>query len=120
MIGAFVQKDHLAREIQKQHGMPLPSWAIETYDLDVQLAEFVGASLFEKDRRLQEIQDDNDNDNDNTIETLNPLWIIKPAKGTRSKGHVVTRNLAQIIKILDSSGGSRIAQRYIVSLIFFC
>jgi hypothetical protein len=38
--GAFVQKDHLGRETLKQYGLPRPCWALETYDLDVQLGEF--------------------------------------------------------------------------------
>ena len=38
---AFVQKDYLAREIQKQWGMPFPPWVIESYDLDVQLKEII-------------------------------------------------------------------------------
>ena len=97
--GAFVQKDHLAREIQKQWGMPLPPWVIESYDLDVQLPEFIGAAILA-------IQLKNDN------RSIDPLWIIKPARGTQSKGHVITDNLAQIIRLLES-GGSRVAQKYI-------
>lgn len=41
-----------------------------------------------------------------------PVWIIKPAHGTQSKGHVVTDNLAQVIRLLEC-GGSRVAQKYI-------
>jgi Tubulin-tyrosine ligase family len=96
--GALVQKDHLGREICRQHGLPLPSWALETYDLDVQLGEFVGASLCEADR---------------SGGTL-PLWIIKPSRGTQSQGHVITRNLGQVLRLVDACGGSRVAQRYIV------
>jgi hypothetical protein len=98
--GAFVQKDHLAREILKQHGLPRPNWAIETYDLDVQLGEFVGAELLATDRGEK------------------PVWIIKPAGGTRSQGHVVTRGTAQVLRLIDAGGGSRVAQRYIVSISF--
>jgi hypothetical protein len=98
--GAFVQKDHLAREILKQHGLPRPNWAIETYDLDVQLGEFVGAELLATDRGEK------------------PVWIIKPAGGTRSQGHVVTRSTAQVLRLIDAGGGSRVAQRYIVSILF--
>ena len=111
--GAFVQKDHLAREIQKQHGLPRPSWALETYDLDVQLTEFVGAAFLEHERRRLEKEDLLEEDlgkND-----MEPLWILKPAKGTRSKGHVVTGNMAHVLKVLDAGGGSRVAQKYIVS-----
>ena len=100
--GAFVQKDHLAREILKQHGLPRPNWAIETYDLDVQLGEFVGAELLATDREEK------------------PVWIIKPAGGTRSQGHVVTRSTAQVLRLIDAGGGSRVAQRYIVSIIIRC
>ena len=48
--GAVLQKDHLGQEVLKQHGLPRPSWAIETYGLDVQLAEFVGACLLDAAR----------------------------------------------------------------------
>jgi hypothetical protein len=48
--GAMVSKDHLARGILQQHGLPLPSWALESYDLDVNLAEFVGYCLLAKER----------------------------------------------------------------------
>lgn len=95
--GAFVQKDHLGQEILKQHGLPLPSWAIETYDLDVLLGEFVGAGLLEASRSGG----------------APPVWIVKPANGTQSQGHVVTRSLGHILRMVDSGGGSRVAQRYI-------
>lgn len=107
--GAFVQKDHMAREIQNQHGLPRPTWAIESYDLDVQQREFIGAALFKLE----------DNNTESKTETMKPLWILKPNKGTQSQGHIVTRNLAQIRKVLDSgSGVSYVAQKYIVS--WFC
>jgi Tubulin-tyrosine ligase family len=96
--GAFVQKDHLGQEVLKQHGLPRPCWAIETYDLDVQLAEFVGACLLEAARSGD----------------APPVWIVKPASGTQSQGHVVTRSLGHILRLVDSGGGSRVAQRYIV------
>jgi Tubulin-tyrosine ligase family len=98
--GAFVQKDHLARELLKQHGLPRPLWSLETYDLDVHLAEFVGAVL-------------NDDDPNKGSSDKPPLWIIKPAHGTQSKGHVVTRSLAHVIRLLDAVSGRRVAQRYI-------
>lgn len=98
--GAFVQKDHLAQEILKQHGLPRPCWAIETYDLDVQLAEFIGAGLLEAARAGD----------------TPPVWIVKPASGTQSQGHVVTRSLGHILRLVDSGGGSRVAQRYIVRM----
>ena len=101
--GAFVQKDHLGREILKQHGLPKPSWAMETYDLDVQLGEFVGAAILAMENEAQNNHKP-------------PLWIIKPAKGTQSRGHVVTRNLAQIMRLVDAGGYSKVAQRYIVSI----
>ena len=96
--GAFVQKDHLGQEILKQHGLPRPSWAIETYDLDVLLGEFVGAGLLEVSRSGD----------------APPVWIVKPANGTQSQGHVVTRSLGHVLRLVDSGGGSRVAQRYIV------
>jgi hypothetical protein len=96
--GAFVQKDHLAREIWRQHGLPLPSWALESYDLDIQLGEFVGSSLSEVARSGG----------------IFPLWIVKPSRGTQSQGHIITRNLGQIVRLLDTCGGNRVAQRYIV------
>jgi len=96
--GAFVQKDHLGRELLQQHGLPRPQWAIETFDLDVQLGEFVGAALLETERT-----------------GTPPLWIIKPANGTQSQGHVVTKSVGQVLRLVDSGGVSRVAQRYIVS-----
>ena len=96
--GAFLQKDHLGQEVLKQHGLPRPCWAIETYDLDVQLGEFVGACLLEAARSGDDP----------------PVWIVKPARGTQSQGHVVTRSLGHILRLVDSGGGSRVAQRYIV------
>jgi hypothetical protein len=99
--GAFLQKDHLGREVLKQHGLPRPNWAIETYDLDVQFGEFAGSALLEAERS-----------NDGA-----PLWIVKPANGTRSQGHVVTRSLGQVQRLVDAGGVSRVAQRYIVSTI---
>jgi hypothetical protein len=97
--GAMVQKDHLGREILRQHGLPLPSWAMETYDLDCQLGEFLGAAVCEHERS-------------NSPKTW-PVWILKPASGTQSKGHVVTKSLAQVMKLIDSGGPSRVAQRYV-------
>jgi hypothetical protein len=97
--GAFVQKDHLGREILQQHGLPRPNWALETYDLDVQLAEFVGAATLYADRNGDEA-----------------IWIIKPARGTQSKGHVVTKSTAQVLRMIDAGGESRVAQRYIVRI----
>jgi hypothetical protein len=93
--GAFVQKDHLGREILKQHGLPRPRWSIETYDLDVQLTEFIGAAILATERGED------------------PVWIVKPAGGTQSKGHVVTRSTAQILRLVDAGGESRVVQRYI-------
>jgi hypothetical protein len=93
--GAFVQKDHLGRELLKQHGLPRPPWAIETYDLDVQLTEFIGAAILATERGED------------------PVWIVKPAGGTQSKGHVVTRSTAQILRLVDAGGESRVVQRYI-------
>lgn len=89
---------HLGREIQQQHGLPRPSWALETYDLDVQLTEFVGAAT-----QFSECAGED------------ALWIIKPACGTQSKGHVVTKSPGQVLRIIDAGGESRVAQRYIVS-----
>jgi len=95
--GAFVQKDHLGREILRQHGVPLPSWAIETYDLDVHLAEFVGAASLAQERGEM------------------PIWIAKPSRGTQSKGHVVTSSIAHILRLMDAEGGGRVVQRYITN-----
>jgi hypothetical protein len=98
--GAFVQKDHLARELMNQHGLPRPFWSLETYDLDVQLAQFAGAALV----ALHETNNKNSNNKP-------PLWIVKPLQGTQSKGHVVTRSLAHIWRLADVSGGiSRVVQ----------
>eukprot|EP00978_Attheya_sp_CCMP212_P007364 scaffold17121_cov60-Attheya_sp.AAC.3 len=111
--GAFVQKDHLGRELLKQHGLPRPNWAIETYDLDVQLGEFVGAAILAQEKhRQQQVEKD---EFSLQAEEHAPLWIIKPAGGTQSKGHVVSRSIAQVLKIVDAGGDSRVAQRYIVS-----
>jgi hypothetical protein len=93
--GAFVQKDHLARELLTQHGLPRNSWAIETYDLDCQLTEFIGAAVLAEERGED------------------PVWIVKPAGGTQSQGHVVTRSTAHILRLLDTQSGSRVVQRYI-------
>ena len=90
--GAFVQKDHLGREILLKYGLPRPPWALETYDLDCQLGEFIGAALLDQE---------------------NAIWIIKPASGTQSKGHVVTQSLPQVLRLIDAGGPSRVAQRYI-------
>lgn len=101
--GAFVQKDHLGREILQQHGLPRPDWALETYDLDVQLAEFVGAATLYAECNGEEA-----------------IWIIKPARGTQSKGHVVTKSTAQVLRMVDAGGESRVAQRYIVRILSLC
>jgi hypothetical protein len=102
--GAFVQKDHLARELWSQYGVTRrPAWAIESYDLDVQFVPFVarawGAVVEERDGG----------------KAPSLAWIIKPARGTQSKGHLVTRSLAHVCRLLDADGGttSRVAQRYI-------
>jgi hypothetical protein len=105
--GCLVQKDHLAREILKQHGLPRPSWALETYDLDVHMAEFVGAVYTED---LSEQTDDADSGCNNSYRSL---WIIKPAAGTQSQGHLVTRSLAHVLRWNDAWGGGRVAQRYV-------
>jgi Tubulin-tyrosine ligase family len=106
--GAFVQKDHLARELLKQHGLPRPSWSLETYDLDVQLGEFVGAVVSETSSESVVAHDGRPD----ALRGRRSLWIIKPARGTLSKGHVVTRSLAHVVRLLDTGGG-RVAQRYI-------
>ena len=118
--GAFVQKDHLARGILQQHGLPRPSWSIETYDLDVHFVEFVGSILFAMEDQMnqgeqhQKQQTSTTTSTSATISTItNPIWILKPASGTQSQGHVVTRNVAQILRINDAVGGRRVAQRYI-------
>lgn len=122
--GAFVQKDHLARGILQQHGLPRPSWSIETYDLDVHFTEFVGSILFaledEINQEEQYLQQTATMTTLSTTTAINtnpwkgaPLWIVKPASGTQSQGHVVTPNVAQILRINDAVGGRRVAQRYI-------
>jgi hypothetical protein len=103
--GALVQKDHLAREVLKQHGLPRPCWALETYDLDVHFSEMVGSVLF----AIDEIRSGSDSSSSLQL----PLWIIKPALGTQSQGHVVTSSLAHILHLNDAFGGRRVAQRYI-------
>ena len=42
-----------------------------------------------------------------------PLWIVKPASGTQSKGHIVTKSLAQVLRLVDTGSFSRVAQRYL-------
>jgi len=82
---------------------------LETYDLDVQLKEFVGAALLEKERyRLND-------DESNHGTRKDPLWTLKPSMDRDFKGQNVLSNLMQIIKYLDSGGSSRVAQKYIVS-----
>jgi hypothetical protein len=93
--GAFVQKDHLARELLNQHGLPRPVWSMETFDLDVQLAAFVGAHYMATERGER------------------PTWIVKPARGTQSKGHLVTTSSAQVLRLVDAGGESRVVQRYL-------
>jgi hypothetical protein len=102
--GAFVQKDHLSRGILQQHGLPRPIWSLETYDLDVHFTELVGSTLC----TIDEI-----NKHNTSTETQPPLWIIKPASGTQSQGHVVTSSLSHILRINDAFGGHRVAQKYI-------
>jgi hypothetical protein len=101
--GAFVQKDHLARELRQQHGLPSPPWVLTAFDLDVQLAEFVGSHGSLKEQGNGE----------------DPLWIVKPANLTQSRGHVVSRSLAQMLKLIDGGGVSRVAQRYIMEPICY-
>jgi hypothetical protein len=105
--GCLVQKDHLAREILKQHGLPRPSWALETYDLDEHMAEFVGAVYSET---LSEQTDDAESSGNRSSRSL---WIIKPAAGTQSQGHLVTRSLSHMLRWNDAWGGGRVAQRYV-------
>lgn len=101
--GAWVQKDHLARGIMEQHGLPLPNWALESFDLDVQLPHFVAMASFQTDA----VSDAG-------------LWIIKPAHGTQSRGHVVTNSLAHVLKLLDAGKPpSRVAQRYVTNPVTF-
>ena len=119
--GAFVQKDHLARGILQQYGLPRPSWSIETYDLDVHFTEFVGSVVFaiedeiNKDDRTPSQSTTTTTSAPTVINPMNvaPLWIMKPASGTQSQGHIVTRNVAQMLRINDAVGGCRVAQRYI-------
>lgn len=94
--GAFVQKDHLALEVLKQHGLPRPSWSIETYDLDVHLGVFVGAAVMAEEQSPHP-----------------PVWIVKPARGTQSKGHLITRSTAHILRLVDAGIHSWVVQRYI-------
>ena len=95
--GAMVQKDHLARELWKQYGSHRPPWAIEGYDLDVHLAAFVGAALEARERNPN----------------ASRVWIAKPARGTQSKGHLVTRSTAHILRLRDCGATSYVVQRYI-------
>ena len=90
--GAFVMKDHLAREIARTIGSP--SWWSITYDLEVSLAAFVGDYLMRE--RMGR----------------NNIWIVKPSDGARSKGHIVTDSLLRIIRSLETKT-SRVAQKYI-------
>jgi hypothetical protein len=104
--GAWVQKDHLAREVLNQHGLPRPSWSLETYDLDVHWSVLVGrVSLAHTQQEEEEKVADE-------YEGL-PLWIVKPAHGTQSQGHVVTRSLAHIARLMDAGSPPRVVQRYV-------
>ena len=103
--GAWVQKDHLARGILEQHGFPLPVWALESFDLDVQLAQFVAMASSMSAASEAAMP-----------ETTPPLWIVKPAHGTQSRGHVVTHSLGHVLKLLDAGKPpSRVVQRYLSS-----
>ena len=99
--GAWVQKDHLARGILEQHGWPLRDWALPSFDLDVHLAHFVALAS------SQSLSS-------SSTSTTNPsLWIVKPAHGTQSRGHVITSSVAQIVQLCQAGARSRVAQRYL-------
>lgn len=128
--GAFVQKDHLAREVYNQHGLPRPYWSIESYDLDVHLPYFAGSILTsqqhqnagndcyyygeeEGDEDSKIINNNNNNQTKEQQQQKGAVWIVKPSNGTQSKGHIVTRSLAHIVRLIDSRGTNVVVQKYI-------
>ena len=107
--GAFHNKGHLAREIARCIGQP--AWWNPSYDLETHFPIFVGE--FIRRRRLQQ-------DGETGCSGGN-VWIVKPAQGTRSMGHIVTDSLVRITRHLEVEGSTaggggglkRVAQLYV-------
>ncbi|KRX08784.1 hypothetical protein PPERSA_08095 [Pseudocohnilembus persalinus] len=69
------------------------NWLQTTYNLQTQLATFIGDYLHRKDNHL------------------NNIWIIKPPNMARSMDMVVTDNLQTIIRLMET--GPKLIQKYI-------
>ena len=108
--GAFHDKGHLAREVARCLGRPV--WWLPSIDLETHLTVFVGEYLRRKAESRQQGGDGSGGGG---------VWIVKPAQGTRSKGHVVTDSLVRIVRLLEvqscaeegGGGMKRVAQLYV-------
>ncbi|KAI9497822.1 tubulin-tyrosine ligase family-domain-containing protein [Zychaea mexicana] len=92
-------KQQFADLIQKTYGSP--AWIVPTYNLNTQLAEFVGHYLSD---------DGDENDDQKHHENL---WISKPWNFARGLEISVSRDLPKLIRQHDSPT-PKIAQRYLV------
>ncbi|KAI7856010.1 tubulin-tyrosine ligase family-domain-containing protein [Circinella umbellata] len=93
-------KQRLADLIQKTYGSP--SWTLATYNLNTQLAEFVGDYLNHDGDEEEEDQKHHEN-----------LWVTKPWNFARGIEISVDRYLPKLIRQHDSPT-PKIAQRYLV------
>ncbi|KAI9274445.1 tubulin-tyrosine ligase family-domain-containing protein [Phascolomyces articulosus] len=92
-------KQQLADLIQKTYGSP--AWVLPTYNLNTQLAEFVGDYL------------NNDGDKEDEQKHYENLWVSKPWNFARGIEISVSRNLSKLIRQHDSPT-PKISQRYLV------
>ncbi len=88
--GIITMKNHLSNLIQDNFG--LNNFLGLTYDMETELADFIGNYFYNRENYL-----------DNT-------WILKPINMTRSMDMIVTDNLDEIIRSVET--GPKICQKY--------
>lgn len=104
-------KFHLTKLIQETKGI-CPYYGL-SYNLDTELAEFIGNFYYNEDP-VDVVKDKN---SENTTEyfrnnvKLDNSWILKPINMARAMDMIVSSNLAEIIKSTES--GPKICQKYI-------
>ena len=89
--GVLTMKNHLSDLIQENFG--INNFLGLSYNMETELAQFIGNYYYNQDNYI-----------DNT-------WILKPINMTRSMDMIVTNNLDEIIRSVET--GQKICQKYL-------